>query len=153
MNRDRALGCALALVAALSILAVPAAPASAQSAQSDETQSASDLAKELQNPVANLISVPFQNNTNFAYGQFKKTQNVLNIQPVIPIHVTPEWDIITRTILPIIAQPRLAPNAVPDFGDTHFGLGNTTLSLFLSPEDPGRDRRRAAGQSVAAGLR
>jgi hypothetical protein len=112
--------------------------AAAQSAAPDTDKSATEIAKKLQNPIGDLISVPFQNNTNFDFGHFNKTQNVLNIQPVIPIHITPDWNIITRTILPVIAQPRLAPKAVPDFGESHFGLGNTILSLFLSPRNPGK---------------
>ena len=67
--------------------------------------SAEDLAKIAQNPVANLISVPFQNNTNLNVGPQEHTQNVLNIQPVIPIDLNSDWNIITRTILPIISQP------------------------------------------------
>ncbi len=48
----------------------------------DET---ADLARAVQNPIADLISVPFQNNTNFDFGPRERTQNVLNIQPVIPV--------------------------------------------------------------------
>ncbi len=65
--------------------------------------SAEELAKLAQNPVGNLISVPFQNNTNFNFGPEKGTQNVLNIQPVIPIAIDSEWNIITRTILPVVS--------------------------------------------------
>src|SRR5271166_1451435 len=71
--------------------------------------SAEELAKLAQNPVGNLISVPFQNNTNLNYGPEKGTQNILNIQPVIPISVDKDWNIITRTILPIIWMPALSP--------------------------------------------
>ena len=71
--------------------------------------SAEELAKLAQNPVGNLISVPFQNNTNLNYGPEKGTQNILNIQPVIPISVDNDWNIITRTILPVISQPALSP--------------------------------------------
>ena len=72
------------------------------------SESATELAKKLQNPVGDLISVPFQNNTNFRFGPNKGTQDILNIQPVIPIHVTPEWNVITRTILPLIWNPSLS---------------------------------------------
>ena len=90
--------------------------------------SAEELAKMTQNPVANLISVPFQNNTNFRYGPEKGTQNILNIQPVIPITVSENWNVITRTILPVISQPPLT-----SFDDRVFGLGDLQLSAFLSP--------------------
>jgi hypothetical protein len=62
---------------------------------------AGKLAKLAQNPVGNLISVPFQNNTNLNFGPDKGTQNILNIQPAIPISISSEWNIITRTILPV----------------------------------------------------
>src|SRR5580765_7145571 len=71
--------------------------------------SAEELAKLAQNPVGNLISLPFQNNTNLNFGPEKGTQNILNIQPVVPIHISKEWNIITRTILPVISMPSLGP--------------------------------------------
>jgi len=94
--------------------------------------SAEELAKLAQNPVGNLISVPFQNNTNFNVGPQSGTQNILNIQPVIPIEVNKDWNVITRTILPLIWQPEFAPGQ----GST-FGLGDIQLSAFLSPSSPG----------------
>ena len=92
--------------------------------------SAEELAKLAQNPVGNLISVPFQNNTNLNVGPDKRTQNILNIQPVIPISVNEEWNIITRTIVPVISQP------LPD-GDRTNGIGDTVFTAFLSPAKPG----------------
>ena len=68
-------------------------------------EDATALAKKLQNPIGDLYSFPFQNNANFNYGPHKGTQDILNIQPVIPIHITPDWTVITRTILPLIWQP------------------------------------------------
>jgi hypothetical protein len=94
--------------------------------------SAEDLAKIAQNPVGNLISVPFQENAYVNVGPYDKEQNVLNIQPVIPIHITDDWNIITRTILPIISLPAFGP------GQTRInGLGDTQISAFLSPANPG----------------
>ena len=94
--------------------------------------SAADLAKLAQNPVANLVSVPFQNNTNFNAGPQSGTQNILNIQPVIPVDLSKEWNLITRTIMPVIWQPEF----VPGQGDS-FGLGDIQFSAFLSPANPG----------------
>jgi hypothetical protein len=94
--------------------------------------SAEELAKLAQNPVGNLISVPFQNNTNLNYGPEKGTQNILNIQPVIPISISPDWNIITRTILPVIWMPALGPDA----GATS-GIGDISITAFLSPANPG----------------
>jgi len=93
--------------------------------------SAQELAKLAQNPVGNLISVPFQNNTNFNVGPYSGTQNVLNIQPVIPVEINKEWNIITRTVVPVISQPQLSPTT-----DRTNGIGDTVLSAFLSPAQP-----------------
>ena len=88
-----------------------------------------------QNPIADLISVPFQNNTNFDIGHTDNAQNVLNIQPVYPTHLSPDWNLITRPILPVISQPpflsgpelRAAEQVVgPEIGETEFGLGDLT---------------------------
>ena len=66
---------------------------------------ATELAKKTQNPIADLISVPFQNNTNYGYGPNENVQNVMNIQPVIPIKLNDCYNLITRTIVPVIHQP------------------------------------------------
>lgn len=91
-----------------------------------------ELAKKTQNPVADLISIPLQNNFNFGVGPNNVTQYVGNIQPVIPIKLTEEWNLITRTILPIINQPSTAPGV-----SSNFGLGDLNPTLFLSPGKPG----------------
>ena len=98
---------------------VSLAPAQAQqAAPGDDTagQSASDLAKKLQNPIGDLYSFPFQGNTNFGVGPHNGTQEILNIQPVIPFHVTDDWNIITRTILPIVWNPDMSPIPSEAFG-------------------------------------
>jgi hypothetical protein len=92
-----------------------------------------DLAQTAQNPVANVISLPFQNNANFNFGPLEKTQNILNIQPVIPFSLGEDWNLITRTILPVISQPALFPG-----DDRTFGLGDTVFTAFFSPASPGR---------------
>ncbi|MHC4279784.1 MAG: hypothetical protein ACYSUJ_06485 [Planctomycetota bacterium] len=93
----------------------------------DETE---ELQKAVQNPVADLISLPFQNNLNFDVGPEGKTQNVLNIQPVIPINLNEDWNMITRTIVPVVYQPEMMP------GDGYnFGLGDTSFTAFLSPRN------------------
>jgi hypothetical protein len=104
--------------------------------------SAEELAKLAQNPVGNLISVPFQNNTNLNFGPEKGTQNILNIQPVIPISISDDWNIITRTILPVIWQPALGPDdsAVSGIGDLQFGLSVASQARRV---DLGRGPHRA----------
>src|SRR5262252_9582372 len=94
--------------------------------------SAEELAKLAQNPVGNLISLPFQNNTNLNFGPEKGTQNILNIQPVIPIEIDKDWNIITRTIVPVIHMPSLGPGI-----DSKDGIGDTDFTAFLSPANPG----------------
>ena len=96
------------------------------------TSKAEELAKETQNPVANLISVPFQWNMALGVGPFNAYQSTLNIQPVIPISVTKEWNIITRTILPVESWPAIRSDAYVA------GIGDTTFTAFLSPANPGK---------------
>ena len=92
-----------------------------------------DLAKKTQNPVSDLISLPFQNNTNFDIGPDDKTQNILNIQPVWPISLGDSWNLVTRTIVPVVSQPGLLADQ-----DRTNGLGDTTFPAFLSPKDSGK---------------
>jgi hypothetical protein len=98
-----------------------------------EEQTESDLAKAAQNPIANLISLPLQNNTNFEFGPQEGTQNILNIQPVWPVSIGDDWNLITRTIFPVTSQPGMLPGQ-----DRETGLGDTTFTGFLSPKDSGK---------------
>jgi hypothetical protein len=113
------------------------------------------LQKATQNPVANLISVPLQNNTNLGIGPFERNQNVLNIQPVIPIPITKNWNMIVRWIAPIIWQPAPGTANLEVFGIVEgtppylaaqavqksagvFGFGDMTPTFFFSPAKPHR---------------
>lgn len=91
-----------------------------------------EMAKAAQNPVAAMISVPFQNNINFDVGPEEKTQNILNIQPIIPFNLNENWNLITRTIIPVISQPKFASGQ-----DRENGIGDIQFSAFLSPKQPG----------------
>ena len=93
-----------------------------------------ELAKQSQNPVASLISLPFQNNTNFGIGPDDETQNVLNIQPVLPFAISDSWNLITRTIVPVISQPDLYTGGQGRVN----GIGNTTFTAFFSPSAPAK---------------
>jgi len=110
----------------------PAEPADAGGGGGDE-KSAEELAKEAQNPVAKLISVPFQNNFNFGIGPNNVVQYVLNFQPVIPISLSEDWNLITRTILPTINMPSPAPGI-----KSAFGLGDLNPTAFFSPAKSGK---------------
>lgn len=88
-----------------------------------------DLAKKLSNPVASLISVPFQFNFDSRIGPERDGERLtINIQPVIPFKLDSEWNLISRTIVPIVDQDDIFPGA-----GHQFGLGDTVQSLFLSP--------------------
>jgi hypothetical protein len=96
-------------------------------------QSSEDLAKKTQNPVSDLISVPFQSNINFGLGPYIRTQHILNIQPVIPFRIGGGWNLITRVIAPVVSQPNITS---PEGRSNGFGDLNPTF--FLSPAEPGR---------------
>jgi opacity protein-like surface antigen len=102
-----------------------------KSGQSEESRDTEALARASQNPIANMISVPFQNNTNFHAGPFNRTQDILNIQPVIPMPLNAEWNVISRTIAPLMIQPSPISDSSVD------GIGDITQSLFVSPAHPG----------------
>lgn len=90
---------------------------------------AEDLSAAAQNPIADLISLPFQNNMNFDYGPDDDIQNVLNIQPVWPFSFGEDWNLITRTILPVVSQPHF------DGSGSTFGLADTIFTAWFSPAD------------------
>jgi hypothetical protein len=114
-------------------------PASSVPGEGSE-QSDQELVKKLNNPVSALISVPFQNNFEFGLGPnddgFKYT---LNFQPVIPISLTKDFNLITRTIVPTIDQDDVIPHT------SQSGLGDITQSFFFSPKKP------VAGFTIGAG--
>jgi hypothetical protein len=119
----RAMGLAAALLGA-----ALAAPAWGQDAAPPPADSDAELAKKLSNPVANLISVPFQGNYDCCFGPEEGERYTLNIQPVIPFELNADWSLIVRTILPVIHQGRTSPAS-----GAASGLGDVTQSFFFSP--------------------
>ena len=93
---------------------------------------AHELAKKLSNPVSSLISAPFQSNFDFGMGAGSGWRYQLNFQPVIPIRLNSKWNLISRTILPVIHQHNVA-NA-----GSQSGLGDITHSFFFSPAESKR---------------
>ena len=120
---------------ALVVILLLSATAAAQEKPEDGNQTG-DLQKATQNPVSSLISVPLQNNTNFGVNPGYRNQDVLNIQPVIPIGISKDWNLLVRWITPIIYQP--VPNApgTPETGE--YGLGDMQPTFFITPKKPGK---------------
>jgi hypothetical protein len=117
--REMVLPCALAI---LLVLPLPAA-----------AQSADELAKQTQNPISSLISVPFQGNWDFGAGDRDATSTLLNFQPVVPFAITPSTNIVLRVIMPLMSQPG------PRSADPRInGLGDTVATVFFSPSKAGR---------------
>jgi hypothetical protein len=102
-------------------------------AQESSAQGTSEIAKQAQNPIASVISVPIENDFNPQTGINKEDSYVLQFKPVVPFKLSDDWNLITRTIVPVIQVPELAPGVN---GTT--GLGDIQTSLFLSPAKVGK---------------
>jgi hypothetical protein len=124
-DQKRISGLTLAGTVLTLVLLAGVLPLIAMGAESDE-----ELAKESQNPLAALISLPIQNNWDFGIGPADAMRYTLNVQPVIPFSLTSDYNLITRTIVPYIYA-----EAPVKGGDNESGLGDTTQSFFLSPKD------------------
>ena len=130
--RRLAIAIARRITSAIPLLIWVSALALGQSASTAGAGSSTeDLQKATQNPVASLISVPLQNNANFGIGPYNRTQDVLNIQPVIPVSLTQNWNLITRVIQPIVWQPYPTETTGGEYG-----FGDMNPTFFLAPSKP-----------------
>ena len=124
------------IAALLTTCLLACVPAHAQEATHDYARnvtdptkaSEDDIARESENPIGNLIVLPFENYTNFGFGPNEGRQNILEFEPVVPFHITPDWTLITRAIIPAVWNPDLSPApSVPQ------AIAPTDFSAFFSP--------------------
>jgi hypothetical protein len=117
-------------LAALSLMCLGALPARAQESSDQKT---SEIAKQAQNPIANVISVPLENDFYPHTGVDKEDSYVLEMKPVVPFKLSNDWNLITRTVIPVAQVPDLAPGV-----SGASGLGDVQTSLFFSPAKVGK---------------
>jgi hypothetical protein len=116
----------------LSIVPLNVGAQTSSDAQEQQTiDEAERLQKLVENPVSNMVTVPFQNETNFPIGSFNRTQNVFNLQPVIPFRLNDKWNLVARVIVPLVSQPHT--NSKDGIKN---GLGDLNSMLLLSPAKP-----------------
>ena len=142
------------------ILALPKVAVAGEGGELSESKT-DKLIQDAQNPIANLVSVPFQNNFNLGFGPKDDLQYVMNLQPVMPIHLPEDWILIVRHILPIMSQPwPLARGGIgdlttetfvttPQFGPYMFGIGPAIEFPTASYEELGGGKF-AAGPGLVA---
>src|SRR5262245_3062070 len=120
---------ATAQQAAAAASAAPASAAAAPAAAAPAVDDPAELAKKLSNPISDLVSVPFQFNWYTDVGPLDLSTLILNVQPVIPLKLSDDWNLILRIIMPFIGQPPLFDGDI-----STFGVGDMTTSFFFSPK-------------------
>jgi len=117
-----------------------ASPSAAKPVTDASKANEDDIAKESENPIGNLTVLPLENYTNFQVGPNKGTQNILEFEPVVPIHLNQDWNLINRAVIPVVWNPDLSP-----FPSVPQAFAPTDYSAFLSP------RNLSGGWTVGAG--
>lgn len=129
----------LLLLAGTAFAGAQEAPGDGTLTPEQEAKIREAIIKESQNPVGNIAIVPFQNNFNYGVGPFARSQYNLNVQPVFPIMLSPNWNLIARTILPVVNNPSSLP---PRFCasvagcPSMLGVGDLQEQLFFAPKTP-----------------
>ena len=146
----------LLVLAVTCLCFVPPSIADAQQQAAPTADESEELAKKLSNPISDLVSVPFQFNWYQHVGPLELSTFVLNVQPVIPLKLNDDWNLILRIIVPFIGQPPLFDGDV-----STFGVGDMTTSFFFSPRSTAglrggsarcSRRRRVISQRLAADI-
>jgi len=120
------------MLAGAAAAAVCMAAGPGPAAASEGSGGQADLAQDLTNPIANLVTIPIQANYDQDIGLADRGSKLaVNIQPVIPFDVNEDWNLITRTIAPIVYQDDIFPGE-----GSQFGLGDINLTMFFSPKQP-----------------
>lgn len=125
MNRN------LLFIALLIVFTIANVNAQNEIENQQESPSQEDLAKAAANPIANMISLPFQFNFNTNIGEYNREQTVLNLQPTIPFKLAKNWNVVNRLIIPVIQQPLNTETG------SELGLGNINLSMMAVPKSLG----------------
>ena len=121
------------IVSLLVVLALFTSGSAQAGGAQGQAASQQDVAKQLANPIANLVSIPLQLNWEQGVGPDEDLRFVLNFQPVVPFAINERWNLIGRLILPFIGQPALVAGGHPTAG-----TGDIVLSAFLSPTESPR---------------
>ena len=140
MNSKATLLSAALFAIATQMQAQPTEPSSLQVEQKPKSNGGSDLGAKLQNPVGSIYSVPIE--TTWDFGAPNGQATFINVQPVIPVSLNEDWNLVNRTIIPFIDAPGTPAgkpgNPTPQFGNRTFGLGDINHSMFLSPAKAGK---------------
>lgn len=150
IGRAAAVTAALALVSGAAHAAVSSTGDGSLSASSESSSmsEADKLAKQLSNPVAAAVSIPFQNNFDWGGGpRGDGFQWKMNFQPVIPFKLNDRWNLVTRAIIPVINQTDIAGTYLNPSG-TQTGLGDSLVSAWISPADASNDLVWGLGPAV-----